>query len=93
MIGALKWFRKEEESRESRLDRIANELRTMTEEDRKMFFHRVYGNGNHVHKNPPGKKGPRGPRQGTFQEVVLSEIDGRKRMDAEDIRKEGSHVE
>ena len=56
MIGALrKWFGEEEkpESREARLDRLANELRSFTDEDRKMFFHRVYGNGLHVHKNPP----------------------------------------
>jgi hypothetical protein len=56
MIGALKkWFVPEEESREDRLSRLAAELRSMTDEDRKMFFHRVYGNDKHIHTNPTGK--------------------------------------
>lgn len=59
MIGFYRRFfnRQQEESREARLNRLAREIRSMTEEDRKMFFHRVYGNDLHIHKNPPkGRK-------------------------------------
>ena len=53
MIGALKkWFETKEESREDRLDRLANELRTFTDEDRRRFIKRVWGDV-HLSFNPP----------------------------------------
>lgn len=63
MIGALKKLFAQEEPREARLERLANEIKGMTDEDRKMFFHRVYGNGKHIHTNPKG-----GPRRKEVQE-------------------------
>lgn len=53
MIGALrKWFVPEEESREARLERLANELRSFTDEDRRRFIKRVWGDA-HLALNPP----------------------------------------
>jgi hypothetical protein len=52
MIGALKWFRKEEESREDKLSRLAAELRSMTEEEKRRFIRRVWPEA-HYAVNPP----------------------------------------
>jgi hypothetical protein len=91
MIGAFRkiadisWPWTEPESREDKLARLAAELRSMTEEEKRRFIRRVWPEA-HYAVNPP--KGISKKRK-EFAAVVQDEIEGRKRMDAEDIRKEG----
>lgn len=40
-------------SREDKLNELAFQVKSMNDEDRLMFFHRVYGNDKHLHRNPP----------------------------------------
>jgi hypothetical protein len=96
MIGAfgkladISWPWTEPESREDKLSRLAAELRSMTEEERRRFIRRVWPEAHYAVNPPRGLKKMRKE----FAAVVQGEIEGRKMMDAEDIQKEvGSNAE
>jgi hypothetical protein len=83
MIRMKEWFGwKKEESREDRLSRLASELRSMTDEDRRRFIRRVWPEG-HFAVNPP--RGVPKKRKGMLDDYAKEIIT--------EVEKEESHAE